>query len=102
MVVGPAILDDDVLALSEAGLAQALANPKQGPRLPPGRRRAAEKADDRDDPSARLRARHGGPGDRSGTQQQKIAPAHAPPPPQSPAPSKVSIRRRACKVFPPG
>jgi len=48
MVVGPAILDDDILALSEAGLAQALANGRQDP-LPRGRRRAAEKADDRDD-----------------------------------------------------
>jgi len=102
MVVGPAILDDDVLAFGEPGLAQAPADGKQGPRLPRGRRRAAEKADDRDDTSARLRARHGGPGGRSGTQQQKIAPSHAPAPPQGPAPSKVSIRRRACKVFPVG
>ena len=30
------------------------------------------------------------------------ASSHAPPPPQSPASSKVSIRRRACKVFPAG
>src|SRR5215472_292768 len=100
MVVGPAILDDDVLALGESGLAQALADGKQGPLLPRGRRRAAEKADDRDDPSARLRARHGGPGDRSATQQQKIAPSHAPSPPQRPSPSKVSIRRKGLQNFP--
>src|SRR5215831_11917128 len=47
MVVGPAILDDDVLALGEAGLAQALANRAtraEQDRLPRGRRQAAEKA----------------------------------------------------------
>src|SRR6516162_4821635 len=70
------------------------------PPLPRGRRRAAEKADDRDDPSARLRARHGGPGDRSGAQQQKIAPSHAPPHLKAPRDLKYRLASGWSPVYP--
>jgi hypothetical protein len=73
LIVGPAILDSDVLALDESGLVQALSE-RTDKRLGAGRRRGAKETDHRH--RRLLRLRNERPRGRAAEKRDEIAPLH--------------------------